>query len=217
MNLIKQDLPKGSFIIWDETGIGINARTFYEYQNLVISYVTQTFRYKNYGVLYTVPSFYYVDKQVRNLFHERIEMKKPDRREGRSYGKWYHMWQSPTEKQKIYFPFPRYWENDVYYEINEVSFPAPPHDLAMQYEVKKRVFLKKAYEEYSAKMNATSKASSASSIQVTVDKIKKAPEDYMDSAGKIDSGKIMEREACGLNKARVIAKMAREALAHMPA
>lgn len=66
-------LKKGSVIIWDEAGVGIPAREWYTISNKAISYVLQTFRHLNLCVIFTTPSFDYIDKQTRLLFHVYIE------------------------------------------------------------------------------------------------------------------------------------------------
>jgi predicted Zn-ribbon and HTH transcriptional regulator len=71
--LIRSDLPRGSAIVFDEAGVGMPSREWYSIQNKVLGYVLQTFRYKNYAVIFTVPSIDFVDVQARKLFHAYIE------------------------------------------------------------------------------------------------------------------------------------------------
>lgn len=66
-------LKKGDVIVWDEAGVGIPAREWYTISNKAINYVLQTFRHLNLCVIFTVPSYDYIDKQTRLLFHVYIE------------------------------------------------------------------------------------------------------------------------------------------------
>lgn len=66
-------LKRGSVVVWDEAGVGIPAREWYSISNKAINYVLQTFRHLNLCVIFTTPSFDYVDKQTRLLFHVYIE------------------------------------------------------------------------------------------------------------------------------------------------
>jgi len=66
-------LKKGDVIVWDEAGVGIPAREWYSISNKAINYVLQTFRHLNLCVIMTTPSFDYIDKQTRLLFHVYIE------------------------------------------------------------------------------------------------------------------------------------------------
>jgi len=71
-------LKRGSVVIWDEAGVGIPAREWYTISNKAINYVLQTFRHMNLCVIFTTPSFDYIDKQTRLLFHVYIETVKID-------------------------------------------------------------------------------------------------------------------------------------------
>ena len=66
-------LKRGDVIVWDEAGVGIPAREWYSISNKAINYVLQTFRHLNLCVIFTTPSFDYVDKQTRLLFHVYVE------------------------------------------------------------------------------------------------------------------------------------------------
>lgn len=66
-------LKRGSVIVWDEAGVGLPAREWYTISNKAINYVLQTFRHMNLCVIFTTPTFEYIDKQTRVLFHVLIE------------------------------------------------------------------------------------------------------------------------------------------------
>jgi len=66
-------LKRGSVVVWDEAGVGIPAREWWTISNRAINYVLQTFRHLNLCVIFTTPSFDYIDKQTRLLFHVYIE------------------------------------------------------------------------------------------------------------------------------------------------
>ena len=155
LKAVKNNSYRGTFIIWDEVGVGINSRTFYEKTNLMISYVTQTFRWKNFGVLYTVPAFGYIDKQVRQLFHAYVQMLKPLPHLERSVGKWYWLNYNPRDSQDLYFPLPRVIDGDGGKRIiDKVYFPLPPKELINQYEEKKKAIVESWYAKYQAAFDA---------------------------------------------------------------
>jgi hypothetical protein len=60
---------KGELIIWDEAGVGVNSRQWYTISNKAVLYVLQTFRHLNLGVIFTTPTFGYLDAGIRPLFH----------------------------------------------------------------------------------------------------------------------------------------------------
>ncbi len=65
---------KGEVIIWDEAGVGIPAREWQTIQNKIISYILQTFRYKNVGIIFTTPSMNLLDAHVRGLMHYVLQV-----------------------------------------------------------------------------------------------------------------------------------------------
>lgn len=147
LDLVRRKLPRGSFIVWDEMGVEANARKWYSLKNMLISYVTQTFRYKNYGVLYTVPSLSFVDKQIRLLFHAYIEMKGVNINKKRAHGFWKWFDFSP-HSGKVYPKIPRYFLNGKKYIVGKISFELPPKEMVEEYELKKREMLEKWYSTY---------------------------------------------------------------------
>jgi len=151
ISLVRENMPKGSFIIWDETGVEVNAREFYTWKNKLISYITQTFRYKNLGVLFTVPSMTYVDKQVRQLFHSYTAMHRVNKRAKKSYGTFYWM-QYSGRTGKTYYKMPRYYIKDKAHIVDRVNFSLPPKELVEQYEEKKKKTAEKWYEAWDSQL-----------------------------------------------------------------
>ena len=78
LEIIRHDkeLHSGNVIIFDEAGVGMASREWYSIQNKILSYVLQTFRFKNLIVIFTVPDFTYIDSQARKLFHFYFETSK---------------------------------------------------------------------------------------------------------------------------------------------
>lgn len=74
MTLIKdKGLCKGSVVVYDEAGVGMDSRSWQSVSNKMINYVLQTFRYRNLIVFFTVPDLGFIDKQARKLVHATIE------------------------------------------------------------------------------------------------------------------------------------------------
>lgn len=73
LDLIEQDLNKGQPIIMDEAGKGMGAREWQSKFNKIMSYILQTFRFKNYIVFFTVPDMSFVDVHARKMFHYIME------------------------------------------------------------------------------------------------------------------------------------------------
>ena len=73
LDLVNADLPRGSVVVWDEAGLGLPAREWQSVMNRAVGYILQTFRFKNYVLLLTVPSQMMLDSQARALFHVLLE------------------------------------------------------------------------------------------------------------------------------------------------
>jgi hypothetical protein len=74
MQMLNSDkMSKGSVLILDEAGVGVNSRKWQSDTNILMGFVTQTFRHKNYVVIFNVPDFSFIDKSIRKMFHIYIE------------------------------------------------------------------------------------------------------------------------------------------------
>lgn len=83
MEIIRSDLPTGSFILADEIGSWMPARDYMTLANKLLSLVLQTFRYKRIGVIWTIPQNRQADINVRTMsdviietlkIHKKIQM-----------------------------------------------------------------------------------------------------------------------------------------------
>jgi len=69
LNLLEQDLPSGSAIVFDESGVAWQSRNFMSFMNKALSYALQTVRFKNHYLILTVPDLSFIDAQGRKLLH----------------------------------------------------------------------------------------------------------------------------------------------------
>ena len=67
--LVNSNLKSGSVIIFDDAGLGINAREWRSKHAMVFGMLTQGFRYKQIITIITVPSLGFIEKQSRKLVH----------------------------------------------------------------------------------------------------------------------------------------------------
>lgn len=65
----KKELPRGSVILFDESGVAFQARNFMSLINKSLSYALQTCRFKNHIIILTVPDMKFIDSQGRRLIH----------------------------------------------------------------------------------------------------------------------------------------------------
>lgn len=213
--LVKKNLPKGSFIIWDEVGIGINSRTFYEQENLNISYVTQTFRFKNNCVLYTVPAFHYIDKQVRQLFHSYFELNSIDYSNKTSTAKYFDILYDSREGNVMY-PQPRSIDEfGVKERITKIEMPIAPKELLDAYEEKKKAFMEEAYDKYESEMKDSGNFGRSLDKDAMKEEVLDNLEKFTNEKGTVDPSLIEVEFNIGHQSSISIAKSVRKALTHI--
>lgn len=130
-------LKKGAVVIWDEAGVGMSSREWYSISNKAINYVLQTFRRRNLGVIFTVPSFSFIDNQARVLFHHYMETKAIDSIRKVVRIKVFQL-QYSSQTGKLYFKFPYIRERHQKVAMFSVHKPSP--SLIVAYENKKKEF-----------------------------------------------------------------------------
>lgn len=77
LNMLKP--PSGSVLVFDEFGVGMSSKRSLTTANTIFGFLLQTFRHKNYIVIFTSPHLGFIDKTARVLFHLWLETKKIDR------------------------------------------------------------------------------------------------------------------------------------------
>lgn len=63
------NLKRGSVLIWDEAGVTLSSRQWQSIGNKLINYLLQTFRHRNYIVIFTAPHLAFLDAGSRKLLH----------------------------------------------------------------------------------------------------------------------------------------------------
>lgn len=147
MDLITDGMKKGSIIIFDEAGVGMPSREWYSLSNKMLSYVLQTFRFMNLGVIFTTPSIGFIDAQARRLFHMFVQTEKVDRRKKRVRARIKEMQHNP-QMDKIYYKNPRKHKLDTETEaISNIWIAKPSEKLVKAYEKKKEIYAGSLFTE----------------------------------------------------------------------
>ncbi len=141
MHLINSGvLRKGSSVMFDEAGVGFNARTWNSITNRVLNYLVQTFRHKNFVLIFTSPYMDFIDSATRKLFHAEFETTRIDHKKKTCSLK-PKLLQYNSDKRKFYRKWLRARGNGHgYIPIKRWSVPQPPDDLIKAYEEKKNEF-----------------------------------------------------------------------------
>lgn len=138
LELVKSDeYGKGSFIVFDEAGVGISNRDWYSEVNKQVGFVLDTWRNQNRGAIFTLPSLGGLDKKALGRLHGYIDMTGIDYEQGNSLGKYYNIVQD-TWNGKIYRKFPELREPGKGYKVEKkwIRFMRPSKELRDAYEEK---------------------------------------------------------------------------------
>jgi len=128
-------IKRGSCIVFDEAGVGLPKREWYSISNKLVNYILQTFRHQNLAVIFTTPSFDFVDVDARKLFHTYIQTMRIDYKKEIVYTKLFTIQYNPRYG-KIYAKYFRM--NGV--KVNPYCIGKPSAKLIKQYEIKKKEF-----------------------------------------------------------------------------
>lgn len=146
MNMINGgELKKGSILILDEAGVAINSRKWQSAINLMMNYVIQTFRHKNYIIIMCVPYFDFIDTAIRKMFHMFFEMTRIDFSKKVSWSR-PKIIQVNQRTGHAYYKWLRYkTSGEQPMALDMAGFRLPSKELLKDYEKKK--------SEYTAKLN----------------------------------------------------------------
>lgn len=146
-------LKKGSVIIADEFGVSMNSRNWQSVSNQVINYVLQTFRSKNYIVLFTSPDFSFIDTAARKLFHCHMMTQGINHKQKFCSIKPY-MLQINQRNGDIYYKYLRLIIKGIgEKKLSEIEVQLPSKQLIKEYESKKENFVDNLNNEILAKLN----------------------------------------------------------------
>ncbi len=146
-------LKKGSVIVADEFGVSMNSRNWQSVANQVINYVLQTFRSRNYIVLFTSPDFSFIDVSARKLFHCHMMT------EGINFKQEFcnikpYMLQVNQRSGDIYYKYLKtVIEGIGTKKLNKIEVGLPSKKLIKDYEKKKFAFVSELNKEIEEKLN----------------------------------------------------------------
>lgn len=151
MDLINSGkLHPGSVIVFEEAGIEMNARNWQSVTNKMLNFLLQTFRHRNFILLFNSPYMDFVDASTRRLFHAEFQTQGIDFKQEKTILK-PQLIQYNSRIQKFYYKRLRVRTKGVVVPINIWRINKPSDSLIKAYEEKKRLFTnrlnKEIYEE----------------------------------------------------------------------
>lgn len=146
------EMKKGVVVIWDESGIDLNAKQWQSLINRVINYILQTFRHENLIVIFTVPYLSFLDSDSRKLLHCILKTKKIDKKTQTTVLQPLLI-QVNDETGKAYRKHLRVLTPDGYMsKVTRIRLRKPSEEFRNWYEAQKIEFSKKLRQEIRDKL-----------------------------------------------------------------
>lgn len=202
LGLIQRDWKKGSFIILDDAGLVLHSKDAMKKEVKRIGKILQSMRYKNMGIILTLPALGMLEKQSRQLLKAYFEVLGIEKNKTRCK---YHEMQTNPKSGKIYYHRPRRVEKGTTptgyplihrKTIDSILIDCPPTKLTKEYEKRRKkimdAFNKQQFEEMKKEREAPSDGrKTASSFESDYKKAKKNLDKYLKPNGKVSKQKLM--------------------------
>ena len=143
LELVNKGLPAGSVIVFDDAGLGINARLWQEMSARVFGMLTQGFRYKQILTFITVPDETFIERQSRKLVHIRFEAT-----DVQGLMKMKLLSRNTFDPEHPLAKFPRIHRGISEITVKLVKFRLPSDDLREKYEAKKKEYMESRFKEF---------------------------------------------------------------------
>lgn len=145
LHLLNSGLKRGSVIIFDDAGLGLNNRNWQDDQVIIFGETAESMRYRGIMVFYTVPRLPFIDNITRQLIQMLLESTAEQ-------GTMKMLFISPAgdrNDNKPWYRYPTYTTVENYRAVTRqyrfVRFQMPPRRIYVPYEVKKDAFLTDRY------------------------------------------------------------------------
>lgn len=145
---INEDHPQGDVTIADEAGVSMNAKTWWESDQIQIGNILETWRHQNRMLIFTLPVFTKLQKDARGLMNFLLTAYGIDRQE--SMSTWRFQWVKTNNKTgENIFPYPNLPSPDTgritQYKTLGLALPSP--ELRDAYQERKEAFTSQLNEE----------------------------------------------------------------------
>ena len=140
-------LQPGDVILWDESGVDLNAKQWMSLANRIVNLILQTFRNKHLIVIFTLPYVSFLDSDTRKLLHAIIQTQSIDYDEKTTTLKPFLI-QINQETGKMYRKYLRVkTEEGRTVPVKKIKTSIPPEDVLKSYEDKKTEFTNKLNQD----------------------------------------------------------------------
>jgi hypothetical protein len=200
---------KGKMMLFDEAGVGMFSRDAQSKMNKMIALVSQTQRYLNMGIVYTLPSFDFLDVVVRKMVHQLFIMEKkviyPINIYSYAVADVYDVLINPVVSSKNAQPLvlkkPKGRDKEGYkFYVKNLKIHLPPKRLLFDYSLKKKEEMASLYHSLVEQIESATKKGDDKKVEDAFRKIiKEVIKDlqiFVDNTGRISRMKVMRYFNC---------------------
>ena len=148
VSLVNSGLSPGSVIVFDDAGLGINARLWQDMNARVFGMLTQGFRYKQIITFITVPDESFIERQSRKLVHIRFEAT-----DVQGLMKQKLLSRNTFDPERPYAKYPKIRRGISKITVKLVKFRLPSDELREKYEAKKAEYMDKKFREFQEELS----------------------------------------------------------------
>lgn len=164
--LLKENkLKKGDFVVFEEAGVNVNNLEFQNKIQRIFQHVMQSFRSKNIGVIFNLPSIGFLNKGSRVLLHAVFQTKGIDKGLKEVLIKPFIL-QYNSLYDKQYHKYIRIVDGKRRIEVKTMRFGLPSKELLNKYEGKKDKFVNSKIEELSDEIDEKEKDKGVTEIEL---------------------------------------------------
>lgn len=149
--IARGNLRKGELLILEEAGKNLGSLDFQNKVSKLFTYVLQSFRSMNIGILFNLPYLSMLNKQARMLLHYVSESYGIDDETGMNKCKFFYL-QTNQQTGKVYRKFLRVKKGKKHVAVKRLAYSMPSPWLVEEYEKKKVAFLKEFTSEFDKKL-----------------------------------------------------------------
>lgn len=138
---INEEHPTGDFTIADEAGVSMNAKTWWESDQIQMGNILETWRHQNRGLIFTLPIFKKLQKDARGLIDVLLTAYGINRRSGTSTWR-FQLVETNNVSGEIYRPYPRLPDPETgrVKKYETLDLTRPSENLRQAYQERKEAF-----------------------------------------------------------------------------
>lgn len=125
--------------LFDEVGVEASSKDHASNHNKALNFVVQTFRHLQQIVFFTVPSFFFMDKSVRNMVHYKLETVSINKAKKTNKCKFFIL-DYNERRDKLYFKYIKVLTGEYKAKVKRINTALIPKEYADQYEAQKTIY-----------------------------------------------------------------------------